>query len=270
MEESENGILKAAESTTKRFRLQSKESLLPASSFGIHFAFTKATQPTTGNLPEHPRQTEESDLEVLNSVESLDNDVLSPPPPSLLIETTPTPLCKEYCTASGAQHSLQLTNQQPDDALLTSGEQPQSSSINLGEESSVGVRKQRSGKKRSIPTKDSDVDNAVAEYYKAKKSALSSKDGRKEGIVQFLNSLVPDLLQLSDSQLRSFKRRSLLLIDEVTGTTPLESLSGSRYPISTFDPRSSSQTPSPAATFVSSYNPSSPEHLPNTLDYTNL
>lgn len=217
--------------------------------------FTKATNPTTGNLPENPQGAEVTDTEDLGSQpphstpaypESGDWDPLSPPSPPPLPPAAPTPPLR---TSFVAQDSLPLAHEQSDSTLPESRQLPQSKPSSIS-------RKQPSGKKRKIPTSESDADRAVAEYYAAKKSTLHSKDGRKEAIQQFLNSLVPDLLTLTDPQLRSFKRRTLLLIDEVTGTIPLESICGPSYPV--LPHARLSETPSPASTFLSSYDPSAP------------
>lgn len=81
-------------------------------------------------------------------------------------------------------------------------------------------------KKKKIYDLEKDADKAVAEYFTEKKNKLATSDERKTAIQHYLNSLVPDLLTMTDQQLRSFKRRTLFLIEEILGTTPLESLRG--------------------------------------------
>ncbi len=76
------------------------------------------------------------------------------------------------------------------------------------------------GKKRSTD----ETDQAFAEYSAAKAARLkktpSDREEKKEAIQNFLNSLIPDLMELNPAQLREFKRKALLLIDEVSSPTP--------------------------------------------------
>lgn len=71
----------------------------------------------------------------------------------------------------------------------------------------------------------SDADKAFVEYFQSKRAKMnnSSRDLRTDSIKQFLNSLVPDLLTMSDVQLRTYKRRSIALIDDILGTNPCNS-----------------------------------------------
>ncbi|CAH1117536.1 unnamed protein product [Phaedon cochleariae] len=66
------------------------------------------------------------------------------------------------------------------------------------------------------------ADKASSAYFSAKQAKLSvppqpknETDKREEGIKNFVMSLLPDLMQLNDVQLRQFKRKALLLIDEI-------------------------------------------------------
>lgn len=93
----------------------------------------------------------------------------------------------------------------------------QTSSVSTGA-GQIGPR----GRKRKTQSHQSEADKAFAEYFAAKALKISkypSTDFRREGIQNFLNSLIPDLMQLNDVQLRIYKRRALLLIDEITGTS---------------------------------------------------
>lgn len=71
------------------------------------------------------------------------------------------------------------------------------------------------------------ADQSVAEYFKAKKAKLqqteaetgSQKVGRQESLKMFLLSMLPELEELSDSQIKYFKRRVLTLIDEISTTS---------------------------------------------------
>lgn len=71
-----------------------------------------------------------------------------------------------------------------------------------------------------------DADQCVAEYFKAKKARLetiankaatgSQNIDRKEGLKMFLLRFVPELEELSDSQIKLFKRRIFSVIDEIS------------------------------------------------------
>lgn len=69
-----------------------------------------------------------------------------------------------------------------------------------------------------------DVDQFVAEYFKAKKLRLEANEvennsqriNRQQGLKMFLLSLIPELEELSDSQIKLFKRRVFCIIDEIS------------------------------------------------------
>jgi len=93
----------------------------------------------------------------------------------------------------------------------------------------------------------SDADEAFIEYFKSQKAKInnSPRDIRTDSIKQFLKSLIPDLLTMTDAQLRTYKRRSTAIIDEILGTNPC-----------TFSPATSVEThlqQSPAGSFLSSF-----------------
>lgn len=69
------------------------------------------------------------------------------------------------------------------------------------------------------------ADEAFAEYFQSKRVKMnnSPRDMRTDSIKQFLNSLVPDLLTMNDGQLRTYKKRSIALIDNILGTNPCTS-----------------------------------------------
>jgi hypothetical protein len=84
---------------------------------------------------------------------------------------------------------------------------------------------QKNYKKKMTPKQKAEVqaDDAFTAYFKAKMSRLdaiptqrSSEDERKEALKMFLLSLMPELLQFSESQLKLFKRRVFGLIDDIT------------------------------------------------------
>ncbi|KAG5867136.1 hypothetical protein JTB14_011343 [Gonioctena quinquepunctata] len=78
------------------------------------------------------------------------------------------------------------------------------------------------GRKRKTQTKQSDAEKAFAEYFAAKTKKISRSPStyvKREGIQIFLNSFIPDLMQLNDVQLGIYKRKALHLIAEITGTS---------------------------------------------------
>lgn len=68
----------------------------------------------------------------------------------------------------------------------------------------------------------SDAGEAFIEYFQSKIAKInnSPRDIRTDSIKQFLNSLIPDLLTMTDAQLRIYKRRSIAIIDDILGTNP--------------------------------------------------
>ncbi|XP_065578529.1 mucin-2-like isoform X2 [Artemia franciscana] len=71
------------------------------------------------------------------------------------------------------------------------------------------------------------ADRSVAEYFKAKKAKLnanetettSGKIDKQDSLKMFLLSLMPELEDLSNTQIKVFKRRVFSLIDEITSTS---------------------------------------------------
>lgn len=81
--------------------------------------------------------------------------------------------------------------------------------------------------KRNTSKKKEDVDKCVAEYFKVKKSIAelqANKDAslsvdKKESLRMFLLSLIPELEELSDNQIKLFKRKVFQVIDEISNET---------------------------------------------------
>uniref|UniRef100_A0A023F6Q1 Putative alcohol dehydrogenase transcription factor myb/sant-like protein n=1 Tax=Triatoma infestans TaxID=30076 RepID=A0A023F6Q1_TRIIF len=69
-------------------------------------------------------------------------------------------------------------------------------------------------RKIKLPPNDED-ERSYTEYFHAKK-ARTSTDERNEGIKMFLLSLLPELEEMTDHQLKIFRRRMLQTIDEIT------------------------------------------------------
>lgn len=145
-------------------------------------------------------------LSISASSEHADFDSLPPmltPSPTPELTRSPSP----SLSPSISHHSLQQPEQFE----------------NTFHESSI-FRKQPS-KRRKITAFKNDPYKADVEYYTMVNGSRSPTSEKKQAIQQFLSSLVPDLVELTDIQLRCFKRRTLLVIDEVLGNTP-ETLCG--------------------------------------------
>lgn len=84
-------------------------------------------------------------------------------------------------------------------------------------------------------TSAADADHSVSEYFNAKRARLqmnkaensSQKIDRQQGIKMFLLSLIPELEDLSDSQIKLFKRRVFNIIDDIS--TPQYQLQASTF-----------------------------------------
>lgn len=144
-------------------------------------------------------------------------------------------------------------------------------------------------RKKKSKTMPSDADKAFIEYFSAKTAKLTntySEHEKREGVQNFLNSLIPDLMKMNDVQLRTYKRKTLLLIDEVMGTSPevlyrpstsvVQSYQGTTTAGFTTDPnqipQSSHIAPSPPGSgYVHPSDPSeyslSPEEIPIVLQH---
>ncbi|XP_046399476.1 uncharacterized protein LOC124165970 [Ischnura elegans] len=100
---------------------------------------------------------------------------------------------------------------------------PQHQTENPPASSSPKSTSQIQMKKNKSP--ESLADQSVADYFKAKKAKLLSnakadtsnqKIDRLQGIKMFLLSLIPELEELSDSQIKLFKRQVLRVIDDIS------------------------------------------------------
>lgn len=166
--------------------------------------FIKVAGHPTGNLPEMSQtvsdvfdtdNTEESEQ---YSVEELidDTNIASPPTPTSSV------------------NSRQSSSLGQEDRVDTP-----SSLMTTGTRGPHGLPTRR----RKIVQSDA-AEKAFTSYLAAKQAKLSmpssspsvkdEKDKREEGIKNFVLSLIPDLMLLNDAQLRIFKRKALLLIDQ--------------------------------------------------------
>ncbi|XP_022200950.2 uncharacterized protein LOC111057791 [Nilaparvata lugens] len=86
----------------------------------------------------------------------------------------------------------------------------------------------RSVQKRTKNSTSSVADMCVAEYFEAERAKLQSNAGvvpdfhrieRQQGLRMFLLSLLPELEELSDAQIKLFKRKVLRVIDEIADSS---------------------------------------------------
>nr|CAD7573949.1 unnamed protein product [Timema californicum] len=103
-------------------------------------------------------------------------------------------------------------------------------------EGTVLPQPNRSKKSLNVRNKSAaDADKCVAEYFKAKKARLettanveatsSHKIERKEALKMFLLSLIPEIEEFTDSQIKLFKRKIFSVIDEISTPSLLHSSS---------------------------------------------
>lgn len=189
--------------------------LLEAMQFTV--PYIKALGMPSGNLPNPPEQKEsfeQSDEIDLNNSE-LDPQQSSPFQPHL----TPTPPL-------------------PSTSLYTPSttDIPQKNNNNITPSQFESSPSYVSNKKRGL--KNEAVDKAFLEYFQAKKKARTenssvnaNQDPKAESLKMFLLSMLPDLLKMSDEEVRLFKRKSLQMVDDILSNnsafTPIHSFSSS-------------------------------------------
>lgn len=189
--------------------------------------FIKALVATSGNLPDPLTEREEGEQSEENNFTANEEDVVEtqctyqqPPTPSLSHPSPPS--------ASTTPLHTTITTEMSQGKKNTTHSQP----VPL---SSIPTNKKRGFK--------NPVDKAFLEYFETKRAkALSSddhikQDPKTEGLKMFLLSMLPDLLKMSDEEVRLFKRKALQTVDEILS----HSLEFTPSNTSTF---SSSSTPS--------------------------
>lgn len=173
--------------------------LAEAMQFCLPFIKTSAP-PSTGNLPPVPHDDENTDETILGS--ELNNDTTIPEHPSI----TASPQSPSLLQDNTFRPSPDITNQSHQSSHHSS---KPSSIPNLG--------KKRLTQRNKAAV---EADQCFTEYFKAKKARLesttSANDGKKEALKMFLLSLVPELEELNDTQIKQFKRKVLNLIDEIS------------------------------------------------------
>ncbi|XP_072377407.1 uncharacterized protein [Diabrotica undecimpunctata] len=98
-----------------------------------------------------------------------------------------------------------------------------------------------------------EVDRSVAEYFQAKKTKItdttSTKIDNQESLKMFLFSLLPELEELNNNQIKIFKRRVFSILDEITATSQHQPL------IPTYQELSSPRSDSSQMSHMSSQSP---------------
>lgn len=163
------------------------------------------------NLPNSPEQKES-----VEQSEEIDfNDVeLDPQPSSPLPSTPPTPPTLLYASST--------TDMPPKNKNFTLSQSEPSPS-------------NAPNKKRRL--KNETLDKAFLEYFQTKKSRnvntsdYANQESQAESLKMFLLSMLPDLLKMSDEEVRLFKRKSLQAVDDILSNglvfTPTHALSSS-------------------------------------------
>ncbi|XP_076278578.1 uncharacterized protein LOC143208241 isoform X2 [Lasioglossum baleicum] len=183
--------------------------LMDAMQFAV--PFVKVLGNLTGNLPEASQTT-------LSFTTSTADDDETDNPEEENQDITEEMLCKpEVCSPFAPFPAISMPpSANQGDRVAT----PPS-------EATIGTRGPHGQPIRRRKFVDSDAsDKVFTAYFSEKQAKLSNPlppkdvgDRREEAIKNFLMSLIPDLMQLNDVQLRSYKRRALLLIDEVGGSS---------------------------------------------------
>jgi len=170
--------------------------------------FVKTCAMPSGNLPPIPdKDFENADVwenseNISEYTESNQTDIMSVSSPDMLLPLSPRP---------STSNSIPLITTQSETERVTT---PESTFLK-----SKSTPRKREKRNKNIST---DVDKAFTEYFESKKAKITAtaSDARTDSVKQFLNSLIPDLLTMSDSQLRTYKRKSIELIDEILLSPP--------------------------------------------------
>ncbi|XP_067002291.2 transcription factor Adf-1-like [Anabrus simplex] len=181
--------------------------LMDAMQFALPFVKTATS---VGNFPSTPGQAQSSkDEEDIDDADESSEESqqfrfsgISPLPPTLPKEPPPAEalfhLNEPYLSKplSASQHS-QTQNDQP--------------------VPSIPLQK-KSGHKRNREDSNVEVDTSFVKYVIAKKSKHSTpKDQRREALRCFLLGLLPELEAMTEDQVKQFRRKIFLLIDDITG-----------------------------------------------------
>lgn len=194
--------------------------------------FVKTCAIPSGNLPPIPDEDFETadvweNSEISEYPDSNQTDGKPVSSPNMLLPLSPRP---------STSNSIPLISTQSETERSTTPESTFSKS------KPTPVKKIKRSKNIST-----DADKAFTQFFETKKARLAAtaSDARTDSVKQFLNSLIPDLLTMSDSQLRTYKRKSIELIDEILSPPPKNSHSSAATYLSSFS--------SDESTVISSY-----------------
>lgn len=158
------------------------------------------TPPSPGNLPPQPSNVQSTVHEIEGSETQIDDPI------QLEINPTDEGHFSPEMTPSILEDSQQAVEMQSTSS--TSSNRPTSQ-----------IPKRKANSAATI------ADQTVAEYFREKRAKLLSKPeaddtnqriDRHQGIKMFLLSLIPELEELSDAQLKLFKRQVLSVIDDIS------------------------------------------------------
>lgn len=180
-----------------------KKSYYLADYLQFSIPFINASKPSRDNLPELPEV--ETILQEQDSEDDNNSEEVSTRRPTL----PPRP------------HSVLVTP-------------PSSYSVHGGDkETDVSFGKQKRKINEKQKAKLFEDEKTIAADFSVKKYKIDSepiaesvglvKDKKEEGLKMFLLSLLPDLTQFSDSQVRTFKRKVLAVVDEIAEPLPTSS-----------------------------------------------
>lgn len=179
-----------------------------AMQFCLPFIKTLAP-PSSGNLPSVPLPSTDDDGVIENTEISSSSE-------SIMDISPPVQSSQASLTQLSSSANTQLTS--PAFPQYSRSEQQKNDSLQFS--SPTGAKRKFTSKNKSAAAV---ADQSVAEYFKAKKvkiqqieGATNQKIDRNEGLKMFLLSMLPELQELSDSQIKVFKRRFLALIDEIS------------------------------------------------------
>ncbi|KAJ8914274.1 hypothetical protein NQ315_011007 [Exocentrus adspersus] len=180
-----------------------------AMQFCLPFIKTLAP-PSSGNLPSVPLSSTNDEVGAVENSEISDPsgskmDIFCPVQSSQASPTRPSP-----CNSPALSQSKHSNSEQ----------QKRDSSVQFSP--CTRAKKSFTPRKKSAAAA-ADADQSVAEYFRAKKTKIQQTEGetryqkieRQEGLKMFLLNMLPEQEELSDSQIKYFKRRILSLIDEI-------------------------------------------------------
>lgn len=131
-------------------------------------------------------------------------------------------------SADGSDETLQDNSSDADFSLSA---QPQTSQVLTQDTPHTQCLSFRAKTKTTENRSAAESDRSLAEYFKVKKAKMSANEtetayrkiDKQESLKMFLLSLLPELEELNDSQIKAFKRRVFSVIDDIS--TPVSNTS---------------------------------------------